>query len=238
MPKLKEHILPRIRNMHLKEAASNTDTKSSQPGLLSSKENDTAGFNHASVLFKNDCLYSHQLARFNYTTYDVRRSQDVINPDTPHCDIMALADTDHSGLDGTGSDHTFLYGRVLGIYHVNVVYTGEDMVDYSARRVEFLWVRWFQYVGLKSVAWKDLRLDAVDFPPMASEGAFGFLDPSHVLRGCHIIPAFASGRARLDGVGLSHCARDAHDWSRYYVNRYDIHEFNWSGYLMHRFQIC
>jgi hypothetical protein len=44
------------------------------------------------VLFKSDCMYNHRIVRFNYTTYDVRRSQDVINPRTSHCDIMLLAD--------------------------------------------------------------------------------------------------------------------------------------------------
>lgn len=181
-------------------------------------------------------MYSHHLARFNYTTYDARRAQDVINPDTSHCDIMLLTNSCNSDSD-TSQDHPFLYARVLGIYHVNVVYTGEGRLDYNARRVDFLWVRWFRYVGNRSRAWNDLRLDSVDFPPMATEGAYGFVDPSDVLRGCHVIPAFASGKAHLDGVGLSRRARDANDWSRYHVNRCVISTIS-VAILKHLCQIC
>lgn len=219
MPNLKDHILPRIKNMLAKEVASSFDSQPAQAGLSSAKESNTIQQNHDSVIFKNDRMYSHHLSRFNYTTYDVRRAQDVVNPNTTHCDIMLLANTSISDSDSTCSDHPFLYARVLGIYHVNVIYTGEGMVDYNTRRVDFLWVWWSRYAGSRSLVWSDLRLDSVDFPPMETEGAFGFVDPSDVLRSCHIIPAFASRKVHLDGAGLSRCARDAHDWSRYYVNR-------------------
>jgi len=169
-----------------------------------------------SVLVKNDRMYNHRMIRFNYTTYDVRRSQDVINPGTLHRDIMLLADP--SGMDAQ-SCHRFLYARVLGIYHVNVVYTGKGMLDYSSRRLDFLWVWWFQHVGM-TAGWQKLTLDSVRFPPMASEAAFGFVDPSDVLRGCHIIPTFAKGKVHTDGVGLSRCAGDSKDWCEYYIGRY------------------
>jgi hypothetical protein len=115
------------------------------------------------------------------------------------------------------SNHPFLYARVLGIYHANVIYTAGG--DYTPRRMEFLWVRWFKYDQVRSIGWADLKLDPLGFPPMAAEGAFGFVDPEDVLRGCHVLPAFSKGRARADGVGLSTLAQDAKDWSRYYVNR-------------------
>src|ERR1700728_4093607 len=68
----------------------NADTPHSQRGLMSMNPNP----NHQewdSVFFKNDRIYCHKLARFNYTTYDVRRAQDVINPMTSHCNILLLA---------------------------------------------------------------------------------------------------------------------------------------------------
>lgn len=161
-------------------------------------------------------MYSHHLARFNYTTYDVRRAQDVINPSTCHCDIMLLANT--SDIDSRAS-HPFLYARVLGIYHVNVIYTGGATTNYNAQKVYFLWVRWFEYEGTRSLGWDNYELDSVRFPPMADEHAFGFVDPNDVLRGCHVIPTFSGGRVHLDGVGLSHCARDGLDWAHYRINR-------------------
>lgn len=191
-------------------SASGEDGSSAQVGLSAIQGG------HESVLFKDDRMYRHHLARFNYTTYDVRRAQDVINPGTAHRDIMLLA----NNTDGNGdTTHPFLYARVLGIYHVNVIYTGGSVVDYLARKVEVLWVRWFDYDSDRSVEWADLNLDPIRFLPMADERAFGFVDPKDVLRGCHILPAFARGKARIDGVGLSRLAHDAQDWSRYCVNR-------------------
>lgn len=129
---------------------------------------------------------------------------------------MLLADTD--GVDG-GASHRFLYARVLGIYHVNAIYAGEGAVNYDTQKIYFLWVRWFEYDETRSLGWDNHDLDSLYFMPMADERAFGFVDPKDVLRGCHIIPTFSSGRVHLDGVGLSCCARDALDWVRYCVNR-------------------
>jgi hypothetical protein len=181
-------------------------------------ENESDPTARDQVLFKNDQIYRHHLARFNYTTYDVRRAQDVVNPNTPHRDIMLLANPDDLEAN---SNHPFLYARVLGIYHANVVYVGPGMRDYVPRRLEFLWVRWFQYFGSRSVIWKDCRLDCVRFPPMASEHAFGFVDPRDVLRGCHVMQRFAKGTVHADVIGLSRLVDDSTDWCFYYVNRCD-----------------
>jgi hypothetical protein len=164
-------------------------------------------------------MYHHSLARINYTTYDVRRCQDVINPSTSHRDIMLLADLPEES--EVESSHPFLYARVLGIFHVNVIYNGPGMLDYAPRKLYFLWVRWFEYVG-KTVTWDDRRLDSVRFPPTASDEAFGFVDPRDVLRSCHILQAFKHGKVHSDGIGLSPCAHDSQDWRQYSVNRYSF----------------
>jgi hypothetical protein len=87
-------------------------------------------------------MYAHKLDRFYYTTYDVRCSEDVINPRTSHCDVMLLG-PQAEGMSKETPPHRFLYARVLGIYHVNVVYTGPCMVSYELMKFDFLWVRWF-----------------------------------------------------------------------------------------------
>jgi hypothetical protein len=167
------------------------------------------------LLFKYDRLYQHNILRINYTTYDVRRKQDSVNPATPHRDIMVLANTDNE------SDHPFLYARVIGIFHVNVVYTGGRTVDYRPRKFEFLWVRWFENdTSMPASSWSRSHLDRLCFPPMARDDAFGFLDPADVVRGCHVIPAFATKKRYRDGIGLSPCAMDSGDWYGYYVNRF------------------
>ena len=159
-------------------------------------------------------MYKHALLRINYTTYDIRRSQDIINYNTSRRDVMVLADDADAG----ASDHPFWYARILGIYHVNVIYAGPGMTDYTPRRLDFLFVRWFH--PLETFKWADCRLDQVAFPPMADEDAFGFLDPRDVLRACHIVPTFSRGMVHSDEVSMSQLARDSHDWKRYYVNKW------------------
>ena len=164
------------------------------------------------VLFKGNRIYHHRLLRINYTTYDLQREFDPINPRTDNRDIMLLANPD-------SGDHPFSYARVLGIFHANIVYTGPGSKDFQSRRVEFLWVRWFEVLQDRLPIWEHDVLDTVKFLPVTNEDAFGFVDPANVLRGCHIIPSFADGRLRPDGVVMSRCAGDSDDWKRYFVNR-------------------
>jgi len=156
-------------------------------------------------------MYSHKLARFYYTTYDIRCSEDIINPCTSHCYVMLLAPR---AAEVATSFHPFLYACVLGISHVNVIYNGPGMISYEPMRFDFLWVRWFD-----TNQSSNLLLDRLIFPPMASKDAFGFIDPTHVLWGCHLLPAFSEGRHHLDGIGLSRSARDGQEWKAYFVNR-------------------
>ena len=195
LPKLRQHLLSRI-----------VDT-----GALRGQTENCPD----KVLFKHDHIYLHHILRINYTTYDVRRSQDVVNASTLHCNVMVLAEENAD--QDPSQFHPFRYARVLGVYHVNVVYMGPGIVGYEPRRMEFLRVRWYRAVGV--IGWRDYKLDCIRFPPLADEDAFGFIDPSDVLRACHIIPSFARGKTHSDGRGLSLCARDSSDWAVYYVNR-------------------
>lgn len=158
------------------------------------------------TFIKADRMYRHNVIRINYTTYNVRRAQDIINPSTPHCNVMLLGQNgEDSSVD---QQHPYLYARVLGIYHVNATYVGPGMVDYRSHRIDFLWVRWYHHVdGLNGQA----PLGSIRFPPMAEPDAFGFVDPDDVLRCCHIIPCFAQGLQHLDGRGISQCAQDKLD---------------------------
>ena len=99
-----------------------------------------------------------------------------------------------------------------------MIYVGPGLKDYQPRRIKFLWVRWFEALDC-SAGWEHAALDSVRFPLMAQEDAFGFVDPVDVLRCSHIIPAFTDGQVHPDGIALSHNARDAANWKRYYINR-------------------
>lgn len=169
------------------------------------------------VVLKHDRFYKHNTMRVNYTTYDVRRGEDVIHAGSSHCDIVML----NSAFAEDPNTHPFCYAHVLGIFHANVIYLGEKNTDYRPRRLEFLWVRWYKVKGARARSgWTTRKLDRVHFLPMANnQDAFGFLDPADILRGCHIIPAFSGGRMHPDGKSLSKLSQDQNDWFAYYVNR-------------------
>jgi hypothetical protein len=59
-------------------------------GLDNSYNQSTAALDH--VLFKGGCIYQHNVLRVNYTTYDINHSQDNLNPNGNHRDIMMLAE--------------------------------------------------------------------------------------------------------------------------------------------------
>jgi hypothetical protein len=206
VPKLKSHILPCILSILRNENPQDNNIPSS----------DQRDYDPNSVLFKHDRIYHHNLFRINYTTYDVRRAQDVVNSGTSHHNIMVLASSSEEN-ESMLADK-FRYARVLGIYHANVVYVGPGMLDYRPRRVEFLWVRWYENVEMRS-GWDARKLDQLRFPSAINGDSYGFIDPNDVLRSCHIVPVFAKGRLHADGKGLSRCAQDGSDWVRYYINR-------------------
>lgn len=171
-------------------------------------------------------MFAHKVLRVNYTTYDVRRAQDSINPTSRRRDIMVYADEDQS----LPHAHPFWYARVLGVFHAWVVHSGEKSKSLNAQRMEFVWVRW---MGRDSDArsrggWKTLRLDRVGFVPHDADSApFGFLDPAHILRGAHLIPAFAHGRTDdlLQGPTLARDPGELDDWQFFYVNRFVIFSY-------------
>ena len=197
VPKLKAHLLPRMREIH--SGKEGNESEPDEPPPITP------------VIFKGNRIYRHNILRINYTTYDMRRETDVINPRTQHCDILLLA--------RDGSNHQFCYARVLAIFHANIIYTGSGSKDFLPCRIEFLWVRWLELVDA-SAAWGACLLDKVRFVPMnQADSAFGFVDPGDVLRSCHLVPAFATGKLHTDGMVFSRNARDSEGWKQYYANR-------------------
>lgn len=222
LPRLKKHLLPRLKDMMKKEALGQDAVDVDSYAELM---RDHSLHTHTSQLFfKHDRLYKHNLFRINYTTYDIRRAQDTININSSRRDIMVLNDTSDED-EGCGQElQRFLYARVIGVFHTNIVFTGPGSLDYQPRRMDFLWVRWFR--PSPSIGWDSRRLDCVDFFPVEDECAFGFLDPNDVVRACHIMPRHALGRSAY--AGRSKLAKDKDDWQYYNVNRYLlVFGFDW-----------
>lgn len=150
----------------------------------------------------------------NYTTYDMRRGQDSVNPRT-HCDIMMISPE-------TGPNaHPYWYARILGIFHCQVHHIGPQAHNRSIQNIEFLWVRWFGVEPKYRSGFKAARLPKIGFVPDTDPSAFGFLDPSYVLRGCHLSPSFASGRTtellKTVSVTAARSPLEKDDWANYYV---------------------
>lgn len=166
------------------------------------------------VLFHGNKIYRHRLLCINYTSYDLQRDFDVINPRTPKRDIMMLSHLE-------AGEHSFCYAQVLGIFHTNIMYVGPGSRDFPLRHIKFLWVQWFEILQDHSttLGWNQHSLDRVRFLPMAEEDAFRFVHPADVLRGCHIVSLFTDGRLHPDGVAMSRCAGNADDWKCYYINQ-------------------
>ncbi|KAI0030723.1 hypothetical protein K488DRAFT_53583, partial [Vararia minispora EC-137] len=177
------------------------------------------------VVFHRGLVYRHVTLTVNYTTYDVRRDSDLINGhDTGqrqnHCDVMMFSNEDppSEGDEAPCRRHPFWYARVLGVYHANVYFPGAT----KHTRLDFLFVRWFgldpEWVGGP----RTKRLDRIGYVPEGdSSGAFGFLNPARVLRGCHLIPAFAIGRTTSLLSPLSRFSDSlSGDWTNYYVSRF------------------
>ena len=76
----------------------------------------------------------------------------------------------------------------------------------------------------RSGAWVQLGFaggTAVGFIPDNDNLAFGFLDPSLVIRGCHLIPCFSNGRTAAllrQGASVARRPSEDDDWCSFYVN--------------------
>lgn len=115
------------------------------------------------------------------------------------------------------SDHPYWYARVLAILHVDA--RDEKSRDSSYNRIELLWVRWYGRHSDVQAGWQARRLDAVGYVPQ-SEGAFGFIDPTNVLRAAHLIPSFEHGYTKeLLPKSAVWDTADEGDYEQHYVNR-------------------
>ena len=112
--------------------------------------------------------------------------------------------------------HPYWYARVIGIFHANVLYLGNETGCAIPHRMDFLWVRWLGRNPDHDAGWQKRRLFQVGYIPRA----FGFVDPKVIIRGVHLIPAFAAGRTSdLMGPSIARPVSDRdEDWRCYYVN--------------------
>ncbi|KIJ60967.1 hypothetical protein HYDPIDRAFT_31838 [Hydnomerulius pinastri MD-312] len=131
--KLKHHLLPHLWDIHVDDNRSMTSQTLTSQSLLDFRPADNQSLLSAlsQVVFKGGRIYWHPLFHINYTTYDLHRETDAINPSTDCCDIMLLVQRDSPG------SHPFCYARVLAIYYANIIYTGPKSKDYHSQHLDF-----------------------------------------------------------------------------------------------------
>jgi hypothetical protein len=161
------------------------------------------------IFIKGDTLYSHPLLTVDYTTYDLRREGDPIHLNFGNQAVMVYSPTSQ----GT---EPWLYAHVVAIYHVFV----HTVANPEPKRLELLWVRWMERDSLQLKGVNSSQYTRVSFTLHSGVPgeALGFVDPSHIIRACHLITAFDLGQTR-DRLGPS-IARDTKgDWQAFYTNR-------------------
>ena len=205
-----QNFIPRLREHLLRH-------------FLQTKDTDFACEQHEGIEIYRDRLFRHSVFRVNYTTYDMRRDQDSINPRT-HPDIM-LVDPDGS------DDDPYWYARVIDIFHVNARYCGPGSTPATRKwqQVDVLWVRWLKRDTDTPSGFLHRRLPRVHFVAADDpdgDAQFGFVNPDDVLRASYLIPAFNDQRT-CKYLGPSKLARrlkgenpDHADWAAFYVCMY------------------
>ncbi len=162
-------------------------------------------------------LYRCKTMRINYTTYDVRREGDVINPKTYPDVVVKSPETGPQA-------QPYWYARVIGIFHGLVSSSHPEVKDRLPHHMDFLWVRWF---GVEPGRYRSgfcyAHLPKIGFVESTDDYAFTFLDPSQVIRGAHLIPAFMEGRTSAllpapKSVARVLSPKDEDDWVNFYVN--------------------
>ena len=164
-------------------------------------------------------MYQHKLMHVNYTSYNIQHVQDAINFSNSHHNIILLAGPDPNTRPMNEVEF-FKYAWVLGTFHINVIYIGPGSMGHQSQRIEFLWVWWYKVIGAGNAGWMHSKLDRLHFPPIAQSNAFGFVNPSDVIRGYYINPRFSLGWWCSNGEGISYSGKDSEDWVEYCINRW------------------
>jgi hypothetical protein len=153
-------------------------------------------------------LYFHATAKFNFTTYDLCREQDFLSMNNNKKFVLVST---------PGAEpHPWRYAHVLKILHVNAYLASASQE--TARRIDMLWVQWFETDPDHDFGAPVLRLECLRYLEIASEEAFGMIDPAMVICAVHVEPAFAHGMIHTTSPSIARNSPGG-NWKYHYVGR-------------------
>jgi len=166
------------------------------------------------LFIENDTLYEHPILNIKYTSYEVQQERDIVHLGYDRTGIMVYTPT----LQEDESE-PWSYASVLAVYRATIR-TASNLEPHT---LTVLWVRWMQRSALGLTGPNSRNFTRVSFVPSSSisGSTFDFVDPSHIIRACHLIPAFNIGRTH-DLLDPSIARDPKGDWCAYYANRYDL----------------
>ncbi|KAN0118275.1 hypothetical protein V8E52_005251 [Russula decolorans] len=131
-----------------------------------------------------------------------------MNPRT-HADIMVLS---HGDDEDEEKGHPYWYAHIIGIFYVNVRHVGPTSKGSNSQKIEFLDLEY-------RAGWKARCLYCIGF---ADDQQFSFLDLKEVIRGVHLLSAFAHGRTSANlAPSIARQPSEKHeDWVYYYIGMF------------------
>jgi hypothetical protein len=165
------------------------------------------------IRIASDTLYRHKSLELTHTTYDMREDKDRVYQ-RHYPDVMVLSDDE---------EHPYLYGRILGLFHVNAMNSSPDTLlpNGQTAMLQMAWVRWFRLDTSEGPSgFHSLRYPTVSFHHSSEPDAFGFIHPDEIIRAVHLIPRFRSGRPEqyLAVPSGGRPEGETSDWSQFNVN--------------------
>jgi hypothetical protein len=172
------------------------------------------GENTERIFIANDTLYEHPILNIKYTSYEVQQEKDIIHIGYGRTGIMVYTPTPREN-----KNEPWSYADIIAVYHITV----RTASNPQPQTLTVLWVRWMEHSMAGLTGPNSQNYTRVSYVPWSGTwgGAFDFVDPSHIIRACHLIPAFNLGRTceLLDPS----IARDREgDWCAFYANRYGL----------------
>ena len=181
----------------------------SQVSVSDELEYTSSKLEHVKIQYNT--IFSHATATIHYMAYDITQDLDLINCNSPQCDVMLrVCDDTH---------HPFWYVWILGIYYANCYFGPNSSIQPDC--MEFLFVQWFGWDPDWQGGPGTCRLDQIGWVPEDDpSGTFGFLNLACVIWAYHLIPAFSYGQTKCLLSPFQEWEFSTGDWTNYYVSRY------------------